>query len=112
MNKIQFHLTSDYNAKIAKFHLNCNSEGGPATMVTWARGGEAVSGGNFTAARRLDDPETAAYTLTLSVAGRQGGAYRCQVAKRGPGVSGDPVNSSMELKVKGKTILYSCNPLL
>ncbi len=112
VNKIQFHLTSNYNAKTAKFQLNCTSNGGPATTVTWTRDGEAVSGGNFTAARRLDDPVTAAYTLTLSVTGRQGGVYRCQVAKSGPGVTGDPVISSMELEVKGNQISYSCNPLL
>ena len=101
---MRFNLTSEYSVK---FNVTCSSEGGPATMVTWARDGEAVSGGNFTVTRRLDDPVTAAYTLTLSVAGRQGGVYRCQVAKSGPGVSGDPVKSSMELVVKGK-LLYSC----
>ena len=96
---MRFNLTSEYTVK---FSVTCSSVGGPATNVTWTRDGVAVSGGNFTATRRLDDPVTAAYTLTLSVTGRQGGVYRCQVAKSGPGVSGDPVNSSMELEVKGK----------
>ena len=105
---MQFNLTSEYTVgETPKFRVTCSSEDGPATNVTWTRDGEAVSGGNFTATRRLDDPVTAAYTLTLSVAVRQGGVYRCQVAKSGPGVSGDPVNSSMELVVKGK-LLYSC----
>ena len=99
---MQFTLTSEHNAETAKFQLNCTSNGGPATTVTWTRDREAVSGDSYTATRRLDDSVTAAYTLTLSVVGRLGGVYRCQVAKGGPGVSGDPVNSSLELEVKGK----------
>ena len=100
---MQFNLVSEDDAtETPKFTLTCISKGGPATTVTWTRDGEAVSGDSFTATRRLDDPVTAAYTLTLSVVGRQGGVYRCQVAKGGPGVSGNPLNSSMELEVKGK----------
>ncbi len=110
---MQFTLATEYTvSETLEFNVTCNSVGGPATTVTWTRDGDAVSGGNFTATRRLDDPVTAAYNLTLSVTGRQGGVYRCQVAKRGPGVSGNPVISSMELEVKGKQISYSCNPLL
>ena len=112
VTSVQYSLTSEYTvSEKIEFNVTCNSEGGPATMVTWTRDGEPVSGGDFTATRRLDDPVTAAYTLTLSVSGRQGGVYRCQVAKGGPGVSGSPVHSSMELEVKGKcvfVILNSC----
>ena len=103
MTAMQFHLVSANDAtKVPEFTLTCTSEGGPATTVIWTRDGEAVSGDSFTATRRLDDPVTAAYTLTLSVVGRQGGVYRCQVAKGGPGALGNPVSSSMELEVKGK----------
>ena len=110
---MQFNLASEYTVgETLEFSVTCNSVGGPATTVTWTRDEEAVSGGNFTATRSLDDPETAAYTITLSVVGRQGGVYRCQVAKSGPGVSGDPASSSMEVKVKGKQVIYFCNPLL
>ena len=110
---MQFALASEYTVgETPKFSVTCNSEDGPATNVTWTRDGDAVTGGNFTATRRLDDPVAATYTLTLSVTGRQGGVYRCQVSKRGPGVTCDPVNSSMELEVKGKQVSYSCNPLL
>ena len=110
---MQFNLASEYTVgETSKFSVTCNSEGGPATTVTWTRDEVAVSGGNFTATRRLDDPVTAAYTLTLSVTGRQGGVYRCQVSKSGPGMSGDPVKSSMELEVKGKKVTYFCISLL
>ena len=105
---MRLNLPSNYAvSKTVEFNVTCNSEDGPATMVTWTRDGEALdlSGGDFTATRRLDDPVTAAYTLTLSVSGRQGGVYRCQVAKGGPGVSGSPVYCSMELEVKGKHVL-------
>ena len=109
---MQFSLTSDYTVtETVEFNVTCKSEGGPATTVTWTRNGNTLdlSGGTFkfTATRRLDDPVTAAYTLILSVSGRLGGVYRCQVAKDGPGVSGDPMNSSMELEVKGKQVLHS-----
>ena len=111
MTSIQFNLVSEYSVtEMPEFTLTCISEGGPATTVNWTRDGEALSEDNFTVARRLDNPETATYTLTLSVVGRQGGVYRCQVAKGGPGVSGYPVNSSMELKVKGGQLIDIKNP--
>ena len=107
---MQFSLTSDYTgSETPEFDVTCNSEGGPATTVTWTRDGEAVSGGDFTATRRLDDPVAAAYTLTLSAVGRQGGVYRCQVNKDGPGVTDSPVSSGMELRVKGKLVVVLIN---
>ena len=108
---MQFSLTSDYTVtETVEFTVTCESVGGPATNIIWTRNGNTLdlSGGDFTATRRLDNPVTAAYTLTLSVSGRLGGVYRCQVAKGGPGVLGDPMNScSMELEVKGKQVLHS-----
>ena len=52
---MRFNLTSEYSVK---FSVTCNSVGELATNVTWTRDGVAVSGGNFTATRRLDDPVT------------------------------------------------------
>ena len=112
VTSIQLNLASNYTViKTVEFSITCISEGGPATMVIWTRDGEPVSGGDFTATRRLYDPVKATYILTLSVSGRLAGVYRCQVAKGGPGVTGSPVYSSMELEVKGKhvvVILNSC----
>ena len=108
---MQFSLTSDYTVtETVEFNVTCKSVGGPATNITWTRNGNTLdlSGGDFTATRRLDNPVTAAYTLTLSVSGRQGGMYMCQVAKGGPGVTDGPVYSSKKLRVKGKQVLYSC----
>ena len=112
---MQLSLASGYTGSetiaTPEFNVTCNSEGGPATTVTWTRDGKTLdlSGDTFTATRRLDDPVTATYTLTLSVSGRQGGVYRCQVAKGGPGVSGSPVHSCMELEVKGKHVVVILN---
>ena len=61
--------------------LTCISTGGPATTVTWTRGFTTVTQGTQTV---LNDPETAQYTHTLTVAGRLGGLYTCTVANNKP----------------------------
>ena len=75
-----FTLDSDLNGESPQFTLTCTSIGGPATTVTWTRDSEAVSGGMTV----LDDPVTANYTHTLTVAGRLGGQYQCNVSNNKP----------------------------
>ena len=71
---------SDLNGESPQFTLTCTSTGGPATTVTWTRDSETVSGGMTV----LDDPVTAQYTHTLSVTGRLGGEYQCNVSNSKP----------------------------
>jgi len=75
-----FHVDSDLNGESPQFNLTCTSTGGPATNVTWTRDSEAVSGGMTV----LDDPVTAHYIHTLTVTGRLGGQYQCNVSNNKP----------------------------
>ena len=75
-----FTVDSNLNGESPQFILTCTSTGGPATTVTWTRGSETVSGGMTV----LDDPVTANYTHTLTVAGRLGGQYQCTVSNNKP----------------------------
>ena len=72
---------SDLSGESPQFTLTCTSTGGPATTVTWSRDSETVSGVNTTV---LDDPVTAQYTHTLTVTGRDGGDYQCNVSNNKP----------------------------
>ena len=74
------------------FTLTCVSTGGPATTVTWTRNSEAAEGVKVTV---LDDRVTAQYTHTLTVTGKLGGLYQCNVSNNKP--SWD----SLSLKVQG-----------
>ena len=86
---VNFTLVSDN-----QFTLTCISTGGPATTVTWTRYSSYIfTEGNETV---LDDPVTAQYTHTLTVAGRRLGRYTCRVTNKVPSVS------SAELFVNGK----------
>ncbi|CAI8050551.1 Tyrosine-protein phosphatase Lar-like, partial [Geodia barretti] len=73
---VNFTLDSD-----DRFTLTCISTGGPATTVTWTRDSTTVTQGTQTV---LNDPETAQYTHTLTVAGRLGGLYTCTVSNGKP----------------------------
>ena len=75
-----FIVDSDLNGDGPQFTLTCTSTGGPATTVTWTRDSEPVSGGMTV----LDDPVTAQYTHTLTVTGRLGGEYQCNVSNNKP----------------------------
>ena len=75
-----FTVDSDLNGESPQFTLTCNSTGGPATTVTWTRDSETISGGMTV----LDDPVTAQYTHTLTVTGRLGGEYQCNVSNSRP----------------------------
>ena len=76
---------SNFNKGSHQFTLTCISTGGPATTVTWTRDSETVSEGSMTTV--LDDPETAQYTHTLTVSGRLGGLYQCNVSNNKPSLA-------------------------
>ena len=63
------------------FTLTCVSTGGPATTVTWTRNSKAAEGVKVTV---LDDRVTAQYTHTLTVTGKLGGLYQCNVSNNKP----------------------------
>ena len=63
------------------FTLTCVSTGGPATTVTWTRNSKAAEGDEVTV---LDDAVTAQYTHTLTVTGKLGGLYQCNVSNNKP----------------------------
>ena len=77
---MNFTLDSDLNGDSTQFTLTCISTGGPATTVTWTRDSETVSGGMTV----LDNAVTAQYTHTLTVTGRLGGLYQCNVTNNKP----------------------------
>ena len=56
-----------------QFTLTCNSTGGPATTITWTRDSATITEGTYYTV--LHDRETAQYTHTLLVNGRQEGLY-------------------------------------
>ena len=70
-------VDSDPSGYLPQFTLTCVSRGGPATSVTWVRGGALAGGTQETV---LDDPVTAQYTHTLTVRGRLRGLYQCIVS--------------------------------
>ena len=70
----------DLNGESPQFTLTSTSTGGPATIVTWTRDSETVLGGMTV----LDDPVTAQYTHILTVTGRDGGEYQCNVSNNKP----------------------------
>ena len=62
-----FSEVSDLNGASPQFILTCISTGGPASTVTWTRDSATITQGTQT---ELNDPVTAQYTHTLTVAGR------------------------------------------
>ena len=79
---VKFTQVSDLNGDSPQFTLTCVSTGGPATTVTWTRDPTTtVPEGTETV---LDDPVTAEYTHTLTVAGRRPGKYTCTVSNNKP----------------------------
>ena len=92
MNDIGFTVDSDLNESTPQFTLTCISTGGPATTVTWTRDSDNVTEGAETV---LDDPETAQYNHTLTVTGRLGGLYTCNVS------NDMPSSESLNLSIAG-----------
>ena len=80
-NTLSLTVNSDLNGPTPQFTLTCISAGGPATTVTWTRDYEEVSSVMTTV---LDDPVTAQYTHTLTVAGKPRGLYQCTVNNSKP----------------------------
>ena len=74
-------VDSDLNGASPQFTLTCISTGGPATTVTWTRDSATAMGDAVTV---LDNAETAQYTHTLTVTGRLGGDYQCNVSNAKP----------------------------
>ena len=71
----------DLNGASPQFTLTCISTGGPATTVTWTRDSTTAMGDAVTA---FNDVTTARYTHTLTVTGRLGGLYQCNVSNSKP----------------------------
>ena len=90
-----FTLDSDVSLQ---FTLTCISTGGPATTVIWTRDSITIAEGTETV---LDDPVTAQYTHTLTVAGSLGGLYICTVT------NDKPSSDSVQHTVWGMFVLYS-----
>ena len=79
-DNMTFTMESGFDEDTPQFTLTCISTGGPASTVIWTRDSETVSGGRTV----LDDPVTAQYTHTLTVTGRLGGQYQCNVSNNKP----------------------------
>ena len=90
---IQFALDSDLTAEPPEFTLTCISIEGPATSVVWTRDSTTViTEGTETV---LNDQMAARYTHTLTVTGRLGGDYVCNVSNSISSIL------SRELNIKG-----------
>ena len=77
-------VDSDLNGASPQFTLTCISTGGPATTVTWTRDSTTATGDAVTVFNFTNDAETAQYTHTLTVTGRLGGDYQCNVSNAKP----------------------------
>ena len=98
---VQFTLDSDLNNESPQFTLTCISTGGPATTLTWTRNSEELFGGTTV----LNDTVSAQYTHTLTVTGRLGGLYQCNVSNN------KPSQGTARLRVQGIVIIY-CNMIM
>ena len=78
INRVTF---TPVNGASHEFILTCISTGGPTTTVTWTRDEVTITEGNEIV---LDDPVTAQYTHTLTVAGRMRQDFTCTVANNKP----------------------------
>ena len=78
---MSFSLNSELTTEVPQFTLTCISTGGPATTVTWTRDSATVTGDAVTV---FNDVTTATYTHTLTVTGRLGGLYQCNVSNSKP----------------------------
>ena len=88
-----FTVGSDLNGASPQFALTCISTGGPATIVTWTKDSEMLTGSTV-----LNDATTAQYTHTLTVTGRLGGLYKCTVS------NDKPSEDSAQLNVQGTVV--------
>ena len=88
-------VDSDLNGASPQFTLTCISTGGPATTVTWTRDSEMLTGSTV-----LNNATTAQYTHTLTVTGRLGGLYTCNVS------NDKPSEDSAQLNVQGNMHIH------
>ena len=88
-------VDSDLNGASPQFTLTCISTGGPATTVTWTRDSATAMGDAVTV---FNDVTTATYTHTLTVTGRLGGLYHCNVS------NSKPSHAVASLIMKGKKL--------
>ena len=80
---VVLNVNTDLSGGNFQFTLTCISTGGPATFVTWTRDFTTVTEGTETV---LEDPVTAEYTHNLTVTGRLGGLYTCNVSNDKPSI--------------------------
>ena len=85
----------DLNGASPQFTLTCISTGGPATTVNWTRDSATAIGDEMTVFNFTNDAETATYTHTLTVTGRLGGLYTCNVSNI------KPSSASASFKIQG-----------
>ena len=79
--EMTFQLDTDPATDPPVFTLTCTSTGGPATTVSWRRGGTMLSDNStYSISSQVTDAVTATYTHTLTVTGRLVGEYQCSVS--------------------------------
>ena len=93
LNSINFALTSDPAAQSVTFSLTCTSNGGPINTMQWERDGVVLNGSNIYP--ELNDAETATYSNTLQLTGRETGMYTCTVT------DGDTLSLSRNITIEG-----------
>ena len=91
-------VDSDLNGASPQFTLTCISTGGPATTVTWTRDSATAMGDAVTV---FNDVTTATYTHTLTVTGRLGGDYQCNVSNV------KPSSTSASFRIEGTAYMYA-----
>ena len=93
-----FTVDSDLNGASPQFTLTCISTGGPATTVTWTRDSVLASGDIMTVFN--GDTTAPQYTHTLTVTGRLGGLYTCNVS------NDKPSEKMADFTVQGKWVHF------
>ena len=93
MAPIIFQITSDAAAQSVTFSLTCTSNGGPINTMVWEKDFITVPGSNIYP--DLNNSNTATYTNTLQVSGRESGNYTCKIA------DGNSLSLSESLIVQG-----------
>ena len=91
-------VDSDLNGASPQFTLTCISTGGPATTATWTRDSATAMGDEMTV---LGNVTTAQYTHTLTVTGRLGGDYQCNV------FNVKPSSASASFRIQGTAYMYA-----
>ena len=94
-----FTLDSEAIAADPQFTLTCISTGGPATTVTWTRDSQTAVGDSVTT---LINAVSAEYSHTLTVTGRLGGLYTCNVS------NSIPSHDNTRDRINGKTDTLLC----